>query len=787
MSGSAKRIKDLQAIFDSPEKYGKGLDWTGYTVHDAANVLRRYLNQLPEPIIPLDFYNRFRNPLTVQPETFCVEEAIIVYQRLISELPPLNRQLLLYILDLLAVFASKAEQNRMNAENLAAIFQPGLISHPSHEMAPLAYRLSQDVLVFLINHQDHFLLGMRGSNDGEGGPEMPMSMAGPGVARSPSSSSIGADDVRKFGSLRRNASVSSKKSAVHASPRSGGVSRSNTLPTKRSPRPRPMVNFRPVDRPGSPRPGGGSAPSSPLPIRASSPRGSHMLENTSPVEPPRSEGHGGLVRQPRSRQVSGSSHSRQYSDSAAQRSPPSKERSFVNRFSLGPDTDKPQRKLQKKRTPGSSNHSAESSSVSLPPSQSPIFDHPLATSLPLPPLLPKTTIQIPTPGSVSTGYSATTAATSLMPTMSPTPSSTSSVTSQDSTHSYSDATNASTTAEKRKKARSRWRWSNSKVDEWQPQSPTFASSTGSIAEVMRRTSRSPPAEDRRKLSSEFSGDDEYNPKSVKASLSWLRRRGASPDRDMQVQLPQPQVQLSQPQVQPPTPSSLASLASTPISEVGRKLEETTLPEVNAVEPAAERHRMTDWTRANSSTPTLLPARQDASPRESPDTTPKPSPEETTPNASPEITPKASPEASPEALPEASPKASPSDNTLKASPSDNTPKATPSDTTLKTSDVTVEPDRRNFPPSLEIRKPPSQAGFRSDSPVRVLPHSLEIGRHPSVNHTETSPTAASALPPSLEIRKPAQAATNFSPLPPSPQALALPNGMVKGVIPPGTAR
>src|ERR1700744_144567 len=65
LSGSARRIKELQEIFDSPERYGKGLDWTGYTVHDAANILRRYLNQLPEPIVPLEFYESFREPLRV--------------------------------------------------------------------------------------------------------------------------------------------------------------------------------------------------------------------------------------------------------------------------------------------------------------------------------------------------------------------------------------------------------------------------------------------------------------------------------------------------------------------------------------------------------------------------------------------------------------------------------------------------------------------------------------------------------------------------------------------------
>jgi RhoGAP domain len=46
LNGSARRIKDLQEIFDSPERYGKGLDWSGYTVHDAANVLVIWTNCL---------------------------------------------------------------------------------------------------------------------------------------------------------------------------------------------------------------------------------------------------------------------------------------------------------------------------------------------------------------------------------------------------------------------------------------------------------------------------------------------------------------------------------------------------------------------------------------------------------------------------------------------------------------------------------------------------------------------------------------------------------------------
>lgn len=270
LSGSAKRIKDLQTVFNSPDRYGKGLDWTGYTVHDAANILRRYLNQLPEPIVPLDFYERFRSPLQRtqrlgsdgenQPRDLSVTEhsaAVAAYQKLITELPPLNRQLLLYILDLLAVFASKADLNRMTAANLAAIFQPGIISHPIHDMAPLEYRLSQDVLIFLIENQDNFLIGMSGTavdektqKDVESGP--PSLRSSKPVGRSTSNASAGADSLRKFG-VRRNVSVSSRGSRERSSPGvsspgtpsgvnsftasavGAGIARSNTLPSKRSP------------------------------------------------------------------------------------------------------------------------------------------------------------------------------------------------------------------------------------------------------------------------------------------------------------------------------------------------------------------------------------------------------------------------------------------------------------------------------------------------------------------------------------------------------------------------
>ncbi|KAK6513339.1 hypothetical protein TWF281_004970 [Arthrobotrys megalospora] len=406
LSGSAKRIKDLQVIFNSPDKYGKGLDWAGYTVHDAANILRRYLNQLPEPIIPLDYYDKFRQPLSGG-GTIDDAEAIKTYQRLIGKMPDLNRQLLLYILDLLAVFSSKADVNLMPAANLAAIFQPGIISHPDHEMSPADYRLSQDVLIFLILNQDNFLLGMRGSDDNdhpddkvpEGyqppSSDSPRNQSKNGLDRHPSNASAGAESVKKFGIQRHN-STSSRKSV--SSPIVGpiGLSRSNTLPSKnRSPS---------VTTPTFPR-----TPQSPrMPVSPRYPQKGQMTEGISPdhevpdiipekaADPSKtgaaSEQPTGKSDGPRQPSSHGEKTTSEFSEMVSPVEPPTnndsqpaqtpteppttphplrtptKEKGFSSYFARSPGSEnerKTSNKLRKKRIPGSQNPSAESSTASL--------------------------------------------------------------------------------------------------------------------------------------------------------------------------------------------------------------------------------------------------------------------------------------------------------------------------------------------------------------------------------------------------------------------------------------
>jgi len=158
VNGSNKRMRELQAEFETPPRYGKSLDWKkeNYTTHDVASVFRRYLTQMPEPVIPYDMYHHFRDALTKQP--FNHDEVVTTYKKLITSMPRANQYLLLYVLDLLSVFARKSDKNLMTASNLAVIFRPGLISHPDHELTPREHDLSQKVLEFLIAQQDWFML-----------------------------------------------------------------------------------------------------------------------------------------------------------------------------------------------------------------------------------------------------------------------------------------------------------------------------------------------------------------------------------------------------------------------------------------------------------------------------------------------------------------------------------------------------------------------------------------------------------------------------------------------------
>lgn len=180
--GSIRRIKVLQELFNTPPDFGRSLHWDGFTQHDAANLLKRYLAMLPDPVIPRGRYDAFRDPLKQQfPDIIeyyreveannghtdnlkvsplgedRIDKALMIYQSLIYALPRSSRQLLLYLIDLISVFSANSEQNRMTNYNLTAIFQPSLLTIKEHDMSPEEAQVSRAVLQFLTENSARLL------------------------------------------------------------------------------------------------------------------------------------------------------------------------------------------------------------------------------------------------------------------------------------------------------------------------------------------------------------------------------------------------------------------------------------------------------------------------------------------------------------------------------------------------------------------------------------------------------------------------------------------------------
>ncbi|KAI8084484.1 Rho GTPase activation protein [Halteromyces radiatus] len=164
LSGSTKRVNTLQQIFDSPQaSYGLHHVWKDYSVHDAGSILRRYFLRLPDPVIPIHFYQQFRDVMNDSMYEG-TSQRIDAFQSLICQLPTAHQHLLLYVLDMLRLFATNASATRMDAANLAAVFSPGLLSHPQHN-SPVQYMISQRVIEFLIEFQALFTMDLLVDNE----------------------------------------------------------------------------------------------------------------------------------------------------------------------------------------------------------------------------------------------------------------------------------------------------------------------------------------------------------------------------------------------------------------------------------------------------------------------------------------------------------------------------------------------------------------------------------------------------------------------------------------------
>ncbi|XP_028734200.1 rho GTPase-activating protein 22 isoform X4 [Peromyscus leucopus] len=122
MPGQANLVRDLQDSFDCGEK---PLFDSTTDVHTVASLLKLYLRELPEPVIPFARYEDFLS--CAQLLTKDEGEGTLELAKQVSNLPQANYNLLRYICRFLDEVQAHANVNKMSVQNLATVFGPNIL------------------------------------------------------------------------------------------------------------------------------------------------------------------------------------------------------------------------------------------------------------------------------------------------------------------------------------------------------------------------------------------------------------------------------------------------------------------------------------------------------------------------------------------------------------------------------------------------------------------------------------------------------------------------------------
>ncbi|XP_059181016.1 rho GTPase-activating protein 22 [Centropristis striata] len=156
MPGQANLVKELQEAFDCGDK---PLFDSNTDVHTVASLLKLYLRELPEPVIPFSKYEDFLTcaQLLAKDE----EEGVQELGRQVNTLPLANYNLLTYICKFLDEVQSHSGENKMSVQNLATVFGPNILRPKMEDPVTImeGTSLVQHLMTILIREHDRLYSG----------------------------------------------------------------------------------------------------------------------------------------------------------------------------------------------------------------------------------------------------------------------------------------------------------------------------------------------------------------------------------------------------------------------------------------------------------------------------------------------------------------------------------------------------------------------------------------------------------------------------------------------------
>ncbi|XP_059386349.1 rho GTPase-activating protein 22 isoform X2 [Carassius carassius] len=151
MPGQANLVKELQEAFDCGDKpqFDSNTD-----VHTVASLLKLYLRELPEPVVPFCKYEDFLTCAQILARD--EEEGIQELGKLVTTLPAANYNLLKYICKFLDEVQSHSNENKMGVQNLATVFGPNILRPKMEDPVAImeGTSLVQHLMTLLISKHD---------------------------------------------------------------------------------------------------------------------------------------------------------------------------------------------------------------------------------------------------------------------------------------------------------------------------------------------------------------------------------------------------------------------------------------------------------------------------------------------------------------------------------------------------------------------------------------------------------------------------------------------------------
>ncbi|KAK4234044.1 hypothetical protein C8A03DRAFT_38203 [Achaetomium macrosporum] len=161
---SQLRLAQLKALFSAVETgYGKELDWSGFTVHDAADLILLFLSELPNPLIPESVAKRWVS-LSRQATTIRLDQGLDFWEEAFMGIRGHGRALFKLLLNLWGDIAdaAAATHDKTAAERLAARVIRPLLHAPATAAAARHRTDFMLGLAFLIRKRSEYNLAAMG-------------------------------------------------------------------------------------------------------------------------------------------------------------------------------------------------------------------------------------------------------------------------------------------------------------------------------------------------------------------------------------------------------------------------------------------------------------------------------------------------------------------------------------------------------------------------------------------------------------------------------------------------